>query len=98
MLCWFTCLSPGFTNYNTFFVYLCRPRAIVPHQPVTPVLYFPDVYTDRADGGYFIFIIIKAYTGDPLPGHVPHMHSRSASVNKQLPRVITHLAVFILFY
>ncbi len=53
--------------------------------------------------GLLVFILPKACAGGPLRGRVPYMHSRSARtvnkhVNKQLPRVIAHLAVFILFY
>ncbi len=49
------------------------------------------------------FILPKACAGGPLHGHVIYMHSRLAwtvnkHVNKQLPRVIAHLAAYILFY
>ncbi len=57
------------------------------------------MYTDSADTD----AACKVCAGGPLHGHVLYMRSRSAStvnkhVNKQLPRVIAHLAVFILFY
>ncbi len=72
-----------------------------------PVLYFPCGQSGRVHGqrrrGLLVFILLKVYAGGPLCERVPYMRSRSAStvnkhVNKQLPRVIAHLAVFILFY
>ncbi len=74
---------------------------------VKPVLYFPHEQSGHVHGqrvrGLLVFVLLKVYAGGPLSGCVPYMPSRSAwtvnkHVNKQFPRVIAHLAVFILFY
>lgn len=58
-----------------------------------PVLYFPHEQSGCVHGqrgrGLLVFILPKAYADGSL---------RKKHVNKQLPRIIAHLAVFILFY
>ncbi len=61
------------------------------------------LYRGRIMFKVLVFILPKVYVGGPLHGRVWHMRSRSAwtvnkHVNKQLPRVIVHLALFILFF
>ncbi len=82
-------------------------RWMYTERKLKPVLYFPHVQSGRVHGqrgrGLLVIRLPKACAGGPLRGRNPYMHSRSAwtvnkHVNKQLPRVIAHLAVFLLFY
>ncbi len=69
-----------------------------------PVLYFPRGQSERVHRRrLLVFILLEMYAGGPLHRRAPYMRSRSAwtvnkHVNRQLPGVTAHLAVFILFY